>query len=130
MARRGNGEGTITKRADGRYAAAMSLPAGKRKWFYGKTRAQVASKLRQALQHQAEGLPVAGEEIRVGAFLEQWLDDVAKAKLRPRVFASYRQVVRQHPQRFHDLRHSAASFMLAQGVPLRVARCWATRPLL
>ena len=26
------------------------------------------------------------------------------------------------PQRFHDLRHAAASFMLAQGVPLRVAQ--------
>ncbi len=26
------------------------------------------------------------------------------------------------PQRFHDLRHAAASFMIAQGVPLRVVQ--------
>jgi hypothetical protein len=38
MARKNaNGEGTIVKRSDGRWAAAAMLPNGKRKWLYGKT---------------------------------------------------------------------------------------------
>ena len=38
MAKRGNSEGSITKRPDGRYEARVTLPDGKRESFYGKTR--------------------------------------------------------------------------------------------
>jgi hypothetical protein len=33
--RRGNGEGTIVQRSDGRWVGAVSLPNGSRKWIYG-----------------------------------------------------------------------------------------------
>jgi hypothetical protein len=39
MAKRGNLEGSISKRDDGRWMARMSLPGGRRKYFYGETRA-------------------------------------------------------------------------------------------
>jgi integrase len=43
MAKRANGEGTIYKRADGRWCASVSLELGRRKSFYGKTRQEVRS---------------------------------------------------------------------------------------
>ena len=48
--RRGNGEGSIYKRADGRWAAALTLEGGKRRTLYGKTRQQVAKGLTAALR--------------------------------------------------------------------------------
>jgi hypothetical protein len=50
--KRGNNEGSIYKRADGRWAASMSLGQGKRKHFFGKTRQEVAQKLTVALEAQ------------------------------------------------------------------------------
>jgi hypothetical protein len=44
------GEGTIVERADGRWAASLQV-GGKRHWLYGKSRRDVADKLK-ALQQQ------------------------------------------------------------------------------
>ncbi len=49
MARRGNGEGSVYQRSDGKWCAALSLGAGKRKVIYGKTRQQASTKLAAAL---------------------------------------------------------------------------------
>ncbi len=48
MGRRSNGEGSLSKRKDGRWQAAYTID-GKRKYLYGKTRKEVAKKLREAL---------------------------------------------------------------------------------
>jgi integrase len=51
--RRGNGEGTIYKRKDGRYEARYTVHTAsgpKRKAIYGKTRAEVAEKLTKRLR--------------------------------------------------------------------------------
>jgi integrase len=48
MARRGNGEGTITRRKDGRWEARYYVPTvngTKRKTLYGRTQAEVRVKL-------------------------------------------------------------------------------------
>src|SRR5579885_1998909 len=55
MAKRGNGEGTIYKRKDGRWETAVTLEGGKRKRIYGKTRSEVSQKLGEALRAQKEG---------------------------------------------------------------------------
>src|SRR3712207_4917723 len=50
--RRGNGEGTITKRRDGRYEARYMVQTAngpKRKVLYGKTRSEVAQKRMKAM---------------------------------------------------------------------------------
>jgi len=59
--RRGNNEGTITKRSDGRWEARISLEGGRRKSFYGKTRLEAQRKLTQAHSDINRGLPVVGE---------------------------------------------------------------------
>jgi integrase len=58
MGRRGNGEGSITRRKDGLYMGRYTVqtPAGtKRKALYGKTRQEVAEKLTRAMADRDDG---------------------------------------------------------------------------
>ena len=96
MARRGRGEGSIYKRKEGRWAAAISLDGGKRSYLYGKTRAEVATKLRGAQQARANGLPFADGRMTLGEFLHTWLFDIASTRVRPRTWQGYEQIVRLH----------------------------------
>ena len=99
MARRGRGEGTIYKRADGRWEGRIELGYldGKRvrKSVYGRTRREVQEKLARILANSQRGLPVFDERTTVGAFLAQWLDTV-RNRVRPKTYRSYEQVVRVH----------------------------------
>ena len=97
--RRGRGEGSITKRADGRWHARVDLgwQNGRRvrKHIYGRTRAEVREALAAALRNAAQGLPALDERQTVGQFLRSWLA-LKQTTLRPRAYASYEQVVRGH----------------------------------
>jgi integrase len=100
MAKRGNSEGSIYKRADGRWAASIDLGHSggrrRRKAFYGATRREVAEKLTAALRARQQGLPIVGERLTLAAFLARWLEDSARPTLRPRTFASYKMIVNYH----------------------------------
>ena len=95
---RGAGEGSITKRKDGRWSAIVSLgwEGGKRKrrTIYGETRAQVAADLNKALRDASLGLPIAPERQKVGAYLTRWLDEAVKPTVRPLTHEQYSQHVR------------------------------------
>ena len=59
MGRRGNGEGTITRRKDGRWEARYyvhTMDGAKRKVLYGKTRAEARDKLAKALSDRIDGI--------------------------------------------------------------------------
>ncbi|MDP2728688.1 MAG: hypothetical protein Q8P59_14260 [Dehalococcoidia bacterium] len=56
MGKRGQGEGSIGRTQEGRWWARISLPNGKRKAFYGKTRQEVARKLAIAQRDKQMGL--------------------------------------------------------------------------
>ena len=75
QARRGRGEGSIYQRQDGRYAASMPIdgPRRKRKYFYGKTRAEVRGKLQKAQLEQKQGKLATGPQQTLKQFLEHWL---------------------------------------------------------
>lgn len=75
--RRGNGEGTILKRAEGRWAAAIVVDY-RRKWIYGKTRREVVDRLRKIQGDIAGGRPVINERLTMAEYLNRWLDEVAK----------------------------------------------------
>lgn len=98
--KRGQGEGNIYKRNDGRWAARVSVGYrnGKRsrRWVYGKTRSEVVTKLRVTIQAHQDGVLTEAGRTTVAQFLKSWLEESAKAKLRPRTFASYKQVVGLH----------------------------------
>ena len=100
MARRGNSEGSIYKRKDGRWAAVMDLgwQDGKRirKTFYSKTRGEVSNRLGKAIEEHKNALPITSERLTTGQFLDTWLADTVKAAVRPRTFQSYAEIVRVH----------------------------------
>jgi integrase len=59
MSRRGNGEGSITRRKDGLYMACYTVETTtgpKRKTVYGKTRKEAAEKLTKAMADRDGGL--------------------------------------------------------------------------
>ena len=59
MARRGHGEGSISRRAEGRYEGryyADTSEGRKRKAVYGKTRKEVAEKLAGSSNNELEGI--------------------------------------------------------------------------
>jgi integrase len=88
--RRGNSEGTIAKRADGRWEARVSLPNGTRKSFYGKTREDVQKKLRKAQRDIESGLSLGDGRQTVEQYLTSWLES---AKHRLKVTSHYRYTV-------------------------------------
>ncbi len=95
MGKRSNGEGTIVKRSDGRWAAAISLPDGQRKWCYGKTQQEVARKIASFRHDRDAGLQVSTERRTVGDCLESWLE-MRKPSLRPGAHENYAWYVRKY----------------------------------
>lgn len=71
--RRGQNEGSIYKRTDGRWEAKINLGyvngVRMRKSFYGETRREVKDQMTAALHLQQQGLPVAHERQTVAQFL-------------------------------------------------------------
>jgi integrase len=94
--RRGNHEGTIVKRKDGRWAGAVSIGPGKRKWVYGKTRAEAARALTSALKAHQDGIPTPRDSETVEHFLNRWLADTVTNRVRPVTLVSYTGLVRLH----------------------------------
>lgn len=95
MRKRANGEGTIFCRSDGRWCASLSVEGGRRKHFLGRTRAEVARKLREALKARDDGLPVILNRETLAEFLQDWLVAIRPA-LRERTWVRYEQYVRLH----------------------------------
>lgn len=100
MTKRGNGEGSIFKRTDGRWAATLDLgyTDGKRrrKTFYGKTRREAQEQLTAALRTRQQGLPVITERQTIAEFLRRWLRDSARPQLRPLTYVTYEGIVEHH----------------------------------
>jgi integrase len=98
MGRRGNGEGSIYQRSDGRWTATITLEeegGRRRKSFYGKTRKEVQEQLKIALREQQQGMLLATPQQTVEQFLKQWLED-HKAALRIRSYERYEELTRLH----------------------------------
>ncbi|MCB9175986.1 MAG: site-specific integrase [Caldilineae bacterium] len=93
--RRGNKEGSIRHRADGRWEARVTI-GGRQRSIYAKTRAEVARKMRQAIQQVESGIPLADERTTVAQFLNTWLETVVESSVRPSTFRSYEMHVRIH----------------------------------
>jgi integrase len=93
--KRGNSEGSITQLGDGRWQARITLEGGKRKAFYGKTRAEAAQKLTAALRDRDRGLPIVAEQQTVEQYLTSWLE-MMQPVLRPRTWIRYRELLTLH----------------------------------
>ncbi len=101
MGRRGNGEGSITRRKDGRYMARYTIqtPDGaKRKTIYGRTRAEVAEKLTTAMAERSNGMALVfdADKLTVAEYLERWLEDSVNGSVKPITHEGYERMVRVH----------------------------------
>jgi integrase len=93
--KRKNKEGKVTG-----YTAILDLGRvnGKRsrRKFQGKTFAEVRDKLRAAHHQNDNGVLAPAGKHSTAAWMEQWLLDVAKPKVKPSTYRSYAGFVKQH----------------------------------
>ncbi len=99
--RRGKGEGSIFKRADGTWCSRIEIGRdanGKRirKDIYGKTKKAVSDELMRQQTLKAGGTLVADTQKNMTDYLNWWLDNAAALTVRPKTLEWYRQVCATH----------------------------------
>ena len=93
--KRGNSEGTIRKRSDGRWEARITLENGARRSFYAKTRQDVARQLAEATRDREHCIQAVGERQTVREFLEGWVA-ATEHDVKPRTWRRRGEYVRLH----------------------------------
>ncbi|MFI6168924.1 tyrosine-type recombinase/integrase [Nocardia sp. NPDC051052] len=100
MTRRGQGEGTLYHRSDGRWEGAAYLPTAsgriRRLRVYGKTRKEASEKLTMSLADTKRGIPLPEQSWKVGAYLDYFMRDIAPKTLRPTTINTYGNVIQGH----------------------------------
>ena len=100
--RRANGEGNIRKRKDGRwegrYTVGHDPETGKAiiKNILGKTQAAVKEKLKKAIEENVGIDYGRAKTYTVGSWLEVWMENYAKVKLRPSTFKTSQGFLKNH----------------------------------
>ena len=77
--RRGRGEGSIYRRKDGRWVGQYEV-GGKRRYVYGKTRKEAASKMTKAVADGNEGLIFDSDHFTLAQYLDRCLHDTRPGK--------------------------------------------------
>lgn len=117
--RRGQGEGSIRQRSNGRWEARYRAADGRTRSIYSATRREAVDRLRAALQERQQGIRPPDGRLTVSAFLADWLEG-SRQRIRPRTQQSYESVVRLY------LNPSIGAIPLAKLQPENVARMLAT----
>lgn len=94
--KRANGEGSLSRRANGTWSAAVTLPDGRRKFFYAATKEEARRKLGRALHAIEVGSLADARGLTVGQYLDQWLKEVVQPNVRPWTYKGYEVHVRLH----------------------------------
>ena len=106
MAKRANGEGTLSRRKDkaGKtigWRAAVTVGHNEdgtqdRRWVSGKTQAEVQDKLRAFQADMHTGMVADTEGLTVSAYMSRWADHKEQDATKPNTLRSYRDTVRLH----------------------------------
>lgn len=99
--RRMPGDGSLFQRANGLWVATLEIGWGadgtRRRWQgTSKTQNGALAKLREAREEVAATGTVSGKSMTVAAYLEGWLETVARPNVRPKTFEGYAGSVRRH----------------------------------
>jgi integrase len=97
--KRGNGEGSITKRRDGRWMARYTVhtvKGPKRRHIYGRTRQEVAEKLSKAVSDRVEGIVYDDENMTVGEYFDVWLKGSVRGSVRQSTYDRDASLVNNH----------------------------------
>ena len=98
--RRGNGDGTITRRRNGLWQGAVFVTTShgtrRREYVYGRDREQVRDRVARLVAREAVGIPVPHERWTVADYLNHWLQKVIRPSRQPLTYQGYESVVRRH----------------------------------
>ncbi len=98
--RRGNGEGTIYQRIDGRWTGAayvFNRDGGRqRRQVYGRTRAEAAGKVTDLLKSNREHRPAAVIRVTVEQFGKDWVSRLAMSGLKPATVSNYGWILQRY----------------------------------
>ncbi|MER8161724.1 site-specific integrase [Streptomyces sp. NPDC094472] len=98
--RRPNGAGTVTKRSDGRYQAAVYVPqpdgTTKRKFAYGNDYDECDAKRRKLIERVQNGVPTPTRDMTMGDWFDYWLTSIVKPSLSDGSHRTYESAVRLH----------------------------------
>ncbi|MEU6981335.1 tyrosine-type recombinase/integrase [Streptomyces sp. NPDC046371] len=98
--RRPNGGGTVTKRSDGRYQAAVYVPqpdgTRKRKFVYGADYDECDRKRRELLDRAQNGVPTPTRDMTLSQWFDYWLACIVEPHLSAGTFKVYSNAVRLH----------------------------------
>ncbi|WP_280245529.1 tyrosine-type recombinase/integrase [Nocardia abscessus] len=120
---RAQGEGALYKRGDGMWVGRVELPPGpdgkrrRSKPVYSKDRATVVDKLEKLKGVLAQGLDQLDRQLTLQTWLERWLEEIARPKMRPHAWKSYRSAVNTRivpaigAKRLADLRAEHVRYM-------------------
>ena len=93
--KKANGEGSISKRKDGRYMGRYTVD-GKRKTVYGNSFEEVRQKLNEILNDIAKGTYIEPNKYSVEKWLRDWLELYALPTVKQSTYISYEGYVRLH----------------------------------
>lgn len=97
--RREKGEGSLFKRGDGIWVGRVELPPGtdgirrRSKPVYSADRAEAVKKLSNLKEEIAKGLDQVDKRVTVEAWLTKWIEEIAKPRMRPHPWKSYRGMI-------------------------------------
>jgi integrase len=97
MGKRGNGEGSISRRKNGGWCTQFTVYTSegrKRRTLYGKTQQEVATKLSKALADREGGLTFDAGATTVGEYLARWLSQSVRDTVSQKTYERYESIVR------------------------------------
>jgi len=98
---RGNGEGTIYQRKDGKWCGQITIGTNpktgkpKRKTFYGNTRKEVARKMTELKHKLFTGTYIEPSNMPLKEWLNRWIEG-RKASLAFNTYDTYKRLIRNH----------------------------------
>ena len=89
---RGHNEGSVYywKERD-RWVAEISMGPGKRKKIYCKTKQEALSKKNEGMRELKQGTLATGPQRKLKDYLEDWIENVHKDKLRISTYVKYKK---------------------------------------
>jgi integrase len=94
--RRGNNEGSIyVRKSDGLWTSSIIIN-GERVSFYGHSYNEVKGKLDTAKDQARDGIFTKSTKQNFGEWLDYWLNEIAKPKIKPATFDYYEYIIRFH----------------------------------
>ncbi len=98
---RGNGEGTIVKRKDGRWMGAVTIGINpktgnpKRKYIYGDTRKEVAREMTEIKHKLMTGTYIEPSNMKLSEWLDKWIEG-RKSSLAFSTYSNYKTMIKNH----------------------------------